>query len=206
MTKKREFEPLPYYPWYWRAFRASRAVQRMHYVARGLYRELLDECWAKGGIPNDVEQLAEICGCPVTVMRTHWNTLERMFVSVHDGMLINERLENERTEQDKMRAAKSLAGVRSGQSRKQKGAEANRGEQPLTGVQSTRTSSSSSRAEQKQLHRVEESSSPSAALAPQGARGAGPTPVGEINFPWRDEIAARGNAPIGFTIPPKAES
>lgn len=44
------FEALPYYRWHWRDYRANRKVQRMTYIERGLYRELLDECWAEGFI------------------------------------------------------------------------------------------------------------------------------------------------------------
>ena len=36
-------EPLPYFKWLWRDWRANRKVQRLDYVARGLYRDLLDE-------------------------------------------------------------------------------------------------------------------------------------------------------------------
>lgn len=142
--QKRDFEPLPYYRWYWRDWRSSRTVQRMDWQARGLYRELLDECWAKGCIPDDIVQLADICGCPVEVMRTHWNTIEQMFAAVGDGILINERLENERTESDKTRVAKSLAGIRSGIARRLKAENANTDEQNRTDVPGARTSSSSS--------------------------------------------------------------
>jgi uncharacterized protein YdaU (DUF1376 family) len=134
MPPKRDFEPLPYYRWYWRDWRSSRSVQRMSYVARGLYRELLDECWVKGHIPTDLALLADICDCPVSVLRTHWNTLEPLFVLAGEGMLISERLEHERTDSDKARVAKSLAGKRSGEARKLKRVDANSGEQPLTGV------------------------------------------------------------------------
>lgn len=61
-------EPLPYFKWFWRDWRANRKVQRLHYVARGLYRDLLDEQWENGSLPADVEELADICSCPVEVM------------------------------------------------------------------------------------------------------------------------------------------
>jgi hypothetical protein len=64
----RAFEALPYYRWHWRDYRANRKVQRMTYVERGLYRELLDECWAEGFISDDLGALAEVCGCPRDVL------------------------------------------------------------------------------------------------------------------------------------------
>ncbi len=105
--------PLPYYKWEWQAFRASRAVQRMDYIQKGLYRELLDECWVEGCIPNDIESLADICGCPVDVMAIAWKVLSKRFVE-KDGFLVNEMLDSKRTEKDQERANKSLNGKQGG--------------------------------------------------------------------------------------------
>jgi uncharacterized protein YdaU (DUF1376 family) len=102
-------EPLPYYRWHWRDFRASRKVQRMSYIERGLYRELLDECWAVGYIPNDLAELADICGCPEQVLADAWQMLSKCFVE-RDGVLINEKLDSVRTETDKTRATRAAAG------------------------------------------------------------------------------------------------
>lgn len=106
-------EPLAYYRWYWRDWRGSRAVQRMSYVERGLYRELLDEQWKEGAIPADLAELADICGCPVEVMTDAWRTLSKCFrpLANSDGsLLVNERLEAERTEQDRRRINNANAG------------------------------------------------------------------------------------------------
>ncbi len=105
--------PLPYYKWEWQAFRASRAVQRMDYIQKGLYRELLDECWVEGCIPNDIESLADICGCPIDVMASAWQVLSKRFVE-KDGFLVNEMLDSKRTEKDQERANKSLNGKQGG--------------------------------------------------------------------------------------------
>jgi uncharacterized protein YdaU (DUF1376 family) len=100
---------LGYYKWYWQDFRANRKVQRMTYIQRGLYRELLDECWAEGSIPDDIEQLADICGCPVDVMADAWHVLNKCFAK--DGTTWrNEKLETMRTERDQIRVKKSEAG------------------------------------------------------------------------------------------------
>lgn len=198
----RDFEPLPYYRWYWRDFRSSRAVQKLHYVARGLYRELLDECWARGFMPNDLAKLAELCDCPVPIMEKHWPSLEQFFVDDGDGLLLNERLENERSESDKLRVKKVLAGKRSGETRRSKGTQSNTDEQNRTDVQGTRTetntllSSSSSSSKQSKSSSNENSSSndvlpfvaPSAPAtltgrAP-GARGGGMTPIADLATNW----------------------
>lgn len=110
-------DPLSYYPWMWRDWRLSRRVQRMHYVARGFYRELLDEQFAEGFIPDEVVLVAEICGAPLKVMKEHWPAVREFFVEVSPGKLVNEKLEHKRTEIDAKRAIQSIAGKKSAQAR-----------------------------------------------------------------------------------------
>lgn len=100
---------LPYYKWYWQDFRANRTVQRMTYVERGLYRELLDECWADGGLPTDIESLADICGCPIEVMASAWQVLGKCFV-LSEGKYRNEKLHSLRTEKDAERVKRKESG------------------------------------------------------------------------------------------------
>jgi hypothetical protein len=80
----------------------------MGYVARGLYRELLDEQWVKGGIPSDMQQLADICDCPLEVMQVEWPKMARCFSIKKKGLLMNGTLESMRTEMDTRRT--KLAG------------------------------------------------------------------------------------------------
>lgn len=105
---------LPYYKWFWQDWRANRKVQRMSYIERGLYRELLDECWVEGFIPNDISELADICGCPDEVMADAWQVLESCFDVQDDGTLINSKLHNLRTAKDVERMVKSANGKKGG--------------------------------------------------------------------------------------------
>lgn len=105
---------LPYYKFYWQAWRASRTVQRMTYIERGLYRELLDECWAEGSIPNDLTSLADICGCPEDVLANAWQMLSKCFVEIDGNRLINTRMNEERTEKDQIRVKMALSGQKGG--------------------------------------------------------------------------------------------
>jgi len=114
-----ELHPLPYYKWYWQQFRLSRKVQRMTYIERGLYRDLLDEQWEKGFVPSDVESLADICGCPVDVMASAWQVLNRCFTLVN-GRYVNDVLEQQRTEKDAERIAKSKSGQKGGEAKAQR--------------------------------------------------------------------------------------
>ena len=104
---------LPYYKWFWQDWRANRKIQRMSYIQRGLYRELLDECWVEGAIPNDVDELADICGCPQQVMADAWQVLSSCFVLI-DGVLVNEKLHSLRTEKDVERLKKAENGKKGG--------------------------------------------------------------------------------------------
>jgi hypothetical protein len=104
-----KFDALPYYRWLVRDCRARRKVQRMGYIARGFYRELLDEEWLEGSIPNDLAALADICGCPVKVMEKAWVEISPCFKEV-DGRLVNEKLESLRTVQDTLRVKRIEAG------------------------------------------------------------------------------------------------
>lgn len=115
-------EPLGYYKWHWQTWRANRRVQRMSYIERGLYRELLDECWSEGFIPDDIERLADICGCPVEVMANAWQMLSKCFANAGNGFLYNERLEQERTDMDRTRANRARAGAAGGRAKASNGA------------------------------------------------------------------------------------
>ena len=110
-------KPLPYLRWYVSDYRASRRVQRLTWQERGIYRELLDECWIEGCIPDDVDRLAEIAGCPTGVMAEAWKQLRPMFTPIDgmDGMyLMNRRLEVERSEDDAYRVRMANAGRKGG--------------------------------------------------------------------------------------------
>lgn len=110
-------KPLPYLRWYVSDYRASRRVQRLSWQERGIYRELLDECWIEGSIPDDIDRLAEIAGCPRGVMAEAWTNLKPMFSPIEglDGMyLTSRRLEIERSEDDAFRVKMANAGRKGG--------------------------------------------------------------------------------------------
>ena len=106
-------DALPYYKWYWIDYRANRKVQRMGWQARGLYRELLDEFWSEGILPNDTAALADICGCDHTTFLLHWPQIQGCWEETPDG-LINAKMDAQRTEVDASRVAKAKAGAKGG--------------------------------------------------------------------------------------------
>lgn len=121
MAKGRQIsEPLPYYKWYWRDWRGSRAVQKMTALERGIYRELLDEQWRLGSLKNDREWLANAALCTSEEIDAAWPVLAPMFQPLDgtDGQLIaNDRLEAERTEADRQRVSRAVAGSLGGKAK-----------------------------------------------------------------------------------------
>ena len=115
---RESLEPLPWYKWFIKDYRASRRVQRMGYVARGLLRECLDEQWLTGYITGDIVKLAEIADCPEEVMRTEWPKLAPLFEEVEPGKLVNPKLERMRTQADAYRVNQARCGRRGGRPRK----------------------------------------------------------------------------------------
>ncbi|OFX00117.1 MAG: hypothetical protein A3E78_04040 [Alphaproteobacteria bacterium RIFCSPHIGHO2_12_FULL_63_12] len=87
------YEPLPWLPWYWRDWRANRKVQRMTPAERGIYRELLDECWVEGSLPPDLPGLAEVARCSLDDITAAWPALEHCFAPrPGDGRLVNDKI------------------------------------------------------------------------------------------------------------------
>lgn len=166
------FKPLPYYPWYPVDYRASRNANRLDYIQRGIYRELLDECWVEGAIPDDIEKLADIARCPVGIMAEAWPVLRKLFFPLDgmDGMFLSSRrLEIERSAEDRARVQRANAGRKGGLAR---AANAKQNQAALSGASSAQASRA-----------VQSSSENNIALQPLG----GASPLGGLTpalCPW----------------------
>jgi hypothetical protein len=164
----------------------------MSYIERGLYRELLDECWSEGGIPTDMESLADICGCPVEVLANAWQVLGRCFNLV-DGCYRNEKLDSLRTERDAVRVkridAGRLGGLRKSLNEKDSLANANH----LPAVASVCHIGEERREEER---REEQSATPPVADAPPPKkRSTGKSQAKSLDQ-WLTECEAKGEKPI----------
>lgn len=114
----------PWYPWYIADYRGSRRVQRLDLAQRGFYRELLDECWWIGHIPDDVVKLAEIASCTIDEAEKHWPTVRRLFEVVPglDGMMLySPRMANERKKIEGVSRRRAEAGRKGGLSKTKPG-------------------------------------------------------------------------------------
>jgi len=74
-----EQNDLEWYPWYWQRWQRSRRVLRLSLAERGLYRELLDECWRTGWIPDDAGKLAELVFAPQRDVARLWRKVRPFF-------------------------------------------------------------------------------------------------------------------------------
>jgi hypothetical protein len=103
---------LDWYRWIVKDYRASRKVGRMNTLERGVYRELLDECWIKGSIPDKLDDIAEILDEKPDVIADAWERVRKCFDASPEieGHLINLKLEEQRTEKDRIRISKQAGG------------------------------------------------------------------------------------------------
>ena len=81
----------------------------MTYQERGMYFELLLFSWCDGGIPDDDAEIARLLNVSVKVWRKAAPRIRPRFVEM-GGVLVNERLETVRNEQDAHRLERSESG------------------------------------------------------------------------------------------------
>lgn len=99
----RTLQPLPWYPWRPVQWQASRKVQRMTWAERGLYRELMDECWLKGSVPATSAGIAAMFEVDQNEVEQHLAAVLRCFDIQDDGTMTSPFIEGVRSEQDAYR-------------------------------------------------------------------------------------------------------
>ena len=113
-------EPLAWYPWYWHRWQRSRRVLRLTLAARGLYRELLDECWRVGRIPDDPNAIAALTFADEQDVLRAWPTVRPFFAVRPDGDLYHPDMADLRQHQLQRHAAQVLNGRKGGRPAKPK--------------------------------------------------------------------------------------
>ncbi len=103
MGRSRLSQPLPWYQWNPTQWQGSRKVQRMSWAARGLYRELMDECWIKGSVPSTVNGIADLFEVDSTEIEPLLPQILRCFDIQEDGSMTSPFIEEIRTEADARR-------------------------------------------------------------------------------------------------------
>ncbi len=68
-----------FYEWSVNRWRTSETRARLTMAGRGIYRELLDLCYAQGSVPSDFQVLASMLGCAPVELETVWPQISRHF-------------------------------------------------------------------------------------------------------------------------------
>lgn len=98
------------YPWYIADWKKSEKVASLSLSERGLYRELLDLCYASGSIPNDPVIIARLIGCAESEVRRAWVKVMDCFSLGDDGRLRNARADEVLLTISESRAKQSKGG------------------------------------------------------------------------------------------------
>ena len=107
-----QFAPMQEYLWNPSQWQGSRKVQKMNWAERGLYRELMDECYLHGSIPGDSEGISDMLGDDTEVIAALWPRISRCFeLDPEDpGRVISPFIEDVRTRQDAKRRVRADSG------------------------------------------------------------------------------------------------
>src|SRR4051794_2680374 len=77
--KKDRVPELHFYEWRISAWATSETRDRLDATGRGVYRELLDHCYAKGEFPDDQEWICRRCACTTEQFEKVWPLLQKHF-------------------------------------------------------------------------------------------------------------------------------
>ena len=101
------------HPWDIPRWRNSKIRRHCTSVERYIYRELCDECYSEGYIPEDLTQQAAIAGVSIEEMKATWPALSRKFFRSH-GRLRNATADAMRAAAEKRRQKAALSGSMGG--------------------------------------------------------------------------------------------
>jgi uncharacterized protein YdaU (DUF1376 family) len=90
---------LDWYPWHWKDWRLSDAYAHMDPHHRGIYRDLLDECWKSGAFALDFKALARVCGATLEAIQEAWPVVSPWFEQRPDGLWYNPNMADVRERQ-----------------------------------------------------------------------------------------------------------
>lgn len=110
--------PIHSYPWYVHDWRQSMMRLRLSPLGRYVYRELLDQCYIDGSIPNDKVLLAKIVDVPARDFAKLWPEVSRAFELREDGNYHHPKADAVLNEIVRWKEQKSNAGRASGNARR----------------------------------------------------------------------------------------
>ncbi len=75
-------QEVSYYPWSLTSWLTSRTRAELDMAGRGIYRELIDHCYAQGSIPSDPATICRLVGCTGEELARTWPKIKRHFTRV----------------------------------------------------------------------------------------------------------------------------
>src|SRR5579885_3450223 len=98
MNRKNRIPEIHFYEWSITRWFTSSTRQLLDATGRGIFRELLDLCYAQGGIPKDPRLQAAFCGCTVEDIERVWPVIKKHFRAHKndENLLVNAYAELER--------------------------------------------------------------------------------------------------------------
>ena len=119
------------YPWYIADWRNSETRLNLSLAARGLYRELLDYCYMEGSLPTERELLESIAGADGKQTRYCLDTVLKLFVlkeGANGNRYHHPKVDEVRDKLFSYHEQRRHAGVKSGQSRRDRALNGRSGE------------------------------------------------------------------------------
>jgi len=89
----------PAFQFYPKDFLGDEEQSLMSLAEAGAYTRLMCRCWLNDGIPNNLDELARLCGATYGQMVKFWPAISKCFKQRADGRWIHPRLEKERAKQ-----------------------------------------------------------------------------------------------------------
>ncbi len=80
--KRDRVAEIHFYEWRIGAWAISETRDRLDAAGRGIYRELLDQCYGQGKIPDDAEWICRRCACTQEQYERTWKTISRHFPKI----------------------------------------------------------------------------------------------------------------------------
>jgi hypothetical protein len=82
--KRDRVAEIHFYEWRIGAWATSETRDRLDAAGRGIYRELLDQCYGQGKIPDDPEWICRRCACTQEQYEKAWRVISRHFPKITD--------------------------------------------------------------------------------------------------------------------------
>lgn len=80
---------ISFYEWRINVWRTSDSYLRLDATGRGIYRDLLDQCYAAGDFEYDPELICALCKCTPEQLEHAWKRIEKSFVKRRNGRFGN---------------------------------------------------------------------------------------------------------------------